>query len=476
MGLSTLLELVMHGLVLLYAALAAAVAGISYSILRAAFTSTRNIPGPFLARFTRLWYFRTVWGAEAEKTNYALHRKYAQNGQFMAPIVRLGPNLFSIIEPEKQVYGIGSKMRKSDWYEGWKHPSPDRWTLFPDRDIARHAETRKKFQHLYSLSSLKSYEQYVDDCMDIFQDRLRGLAANGGYFDMGHWMQCYAFDVIGAITYSKRIGFLDEGRDVHGIIAALDSNMPFSTLAGIYAWAYPIVYKISEYLPGSGAQSRTKLMNYVQENKSTHEAKKRAWDVEGKGVEEKGDDAPEDFLEKMLSMRDDQKKGVTDYHCYIMGLSNIIAGSDTTAVSLSSTLYHLIKTPRAMQKLREEVRSFEQEGKLTPNTVSFAVSQEMPYLQACIKEALRLHAAVGLPLWRTVNEGGAEICGQYFPAGSEVGINAWVAHYNRDVWGADVDEFRPERWLEADNDQLKRMEHYYLPVSESTVFSCDLLT
>lgn len=377
--------------------------------------------------------------------------------------------MFSIIEPDKQVYGISSKMRKSVWYEGWKHPSPDRWTLFPDQDIQRHAETRKKFQHLYSLSSLKSYEQYVDDCMNIFQERLRELAYKGGYFDMGHWFQCYAFDVVGAITYSKRIGFLDAGRDVHGIIAALDTNMPYSTLVGIYAWAHPILYKVLEYFPGSGAASRTKLMAYVQENKSARESQRQAWAREGKGVEQKDENEPEDFLEKMLDMRDDQKRGVSDYHCFIMGLSNVIAGSDTTAVSLSSTLYHLIKTPGAMQKLRDEVRSFEREGKLAPSTVSFAASQEMPYLQACIKEALRLHPAVGLPLWRTVYAGGAEISGQYFPAGVDIGINAWVTHYDRDIWGADVDEYRPERWLEADAGRLKQMEHCYLPVSATFV-------
>ncbi|KAK5073829.1 hypothetical protein LTR64_007031 [Lithohypha guttulata] len=453
----------MHALIFSYAVLAAINLRLIYTIFTAATTPTRHIPGPFLARFTRLWYFRSVYRGTAEKDNIALHRKYARNGQFYAPVVRLGPNLFSIIEPDKQVYGISSKMRKSAWYEGWKHPSQDRWTMFPDQDIQRHAETRKKFQHLYSLSSLKSYEGYVDDCMRIFQARLRELATEGRYIDMGHWFQCYAFDVIGAITYSKRFGFLDAGRDIDGIIEALDKNMPYSTLVGIYAWLHPYLYKVMEKLPGSGAASRTKLMKFAQQNKAKREAQREAWDLEGKGVEEKEEGQPEDFLEKMLDMKRDQKKGVTDYHCQIMGLSNIIAGSDTTAVSLSSVLYHLIKTPRAMQKLRDEVKSAEEQGRLAPDTVSFAVSQEMPYLQACIKEALRVHPAVGLPLWRVVNQGGAEINGEYMPAGSEVGINAWVVHNDRDIWGADVNEYRPERWLEADAERLKKMEQYYLP-------------
>ena len=134
-----------------------------------------------------------VWTGQAEKHNIALHRKYAKDGQYYAPIIRLGPNLFSVIEPDKQIFGIGSKMPKTAWYEGWKHPSPEKWTLFPDRNIQRHAETRKKFQNIYSMSSLKSYETYVDECIDIFEKRLNEMADHGNAVDMGHWFLCYAF-------------------------------------------------------------------------------------------------------------------------------------------------------------------------------------------------------------------------------------------------------------------------------------------
>jgi len=439
-----------------------------YTIILAISSPARHIPGPFLARFTRLRYFWSVWTGKAEKDHVALHRKYAKDGQYYAPIVRLGPNLFSIIEPDKQVYGVSSKMKKSDWYEGWKHPDPDRWTLFPDRDIQRHNETRKKFQNIYSLTSLVSYETYVDDCAAIFQERLAEMADSQRFVDMGHWFQCYAFDVIGAITYSRRFGFLDKGEDIGGIIAALDANMSYSTLVGIYPWLHPYLYGLLQRLPNSGAAGRQLLMKFANDNKATREAQRQAWDIEGKGVEEKEDGTPEDFLDKLLDMKRDNKKGVTDYHCFIMGLSNIIAGSDTTAVSLSGILYHLITAPRTLTKLRQEIQNRTDEGECEIQRVSFKASQNMPYLQACIKEGLRLHPAVGLPLWRTINEGGVEISGEYLPAGTEVGINAWVSHFNTDIWGADAHEFRPERWIEAESEggeKLKFLEAHYMPVS-----------
>lgn len=427
----------------------------------------RDVPGPFWARFTRFWYFQSVWSGQFHRTNIALHKRYAKPGEDHARVVRLGPHMYSIAEPAKNVYGIGSKMPKSKWYEGWKHPSPDRWTLFPDQNMKRHAETRKKFQGLYSLSSLVTYEQYVNQCSAVFMDRLDELAHRRETINMAHWFGCCAFDVIGDITYSKRFGFLDEGKDVAGTMKALDKAMVYGTLIGIYHWFHPFMYKVMEKIPGSGAAARNYIMKFAQGRVAQREVQRAVWRKEGRGVEGQ-EDAPRDFLDRIMDMRDEGTKDVTNYHIFMLGLSNIIAGSDTTAISLSSVLYHLIRCPDALDRLRQEIQAMKELGKSRKGLVEFKTSQEMEYLQACIKEALRLHPAVGLPLWRVVPEGGAEICGRFFPAGSEVGINAWVGHHDKDVWGEDADQFRPERWIEAedaDNGRKKLMDSYYLSVS-----------
>jgi hypothetical protein len=93
----------------------------------------QSIPGPFWTHFTRLWYFRRLWNGHFEEDNIDLHSKYG-------PIVRIAPDQYSISDRAalKTIYGTGTKFAKSAWYEGWKHPDPERWTLFPDRDIKRH--------------------------------------------------------------------------------------------------------------------------------------------------------------------------------------------------------------------------------------------------------------------------------------------------------------------------------------------------
>lgn len=97
--------------------------------------SLLSIPGPFLARFTRLWYFTRVWNGDFEKENLALHAKYGS-------IVRVSPGHYSINDKAdvKTVYGSGSRFTKSAWYEAFKEPSPHEWSVFTDRDNKRHSK------------------------------------------------------------------------------------------------------------------------------------------------------------------------------------------------------------------------------------------------------------------------------------------------------------------------------------------------
>lgn len=81
-----------------------------------------------------------------------------------------------------------------------------------------------------------------------------------------------------------------------------------------------------------------------------------------------------------------------------------------------------------------------------------------------MKEAMRLHAGVGYPLERLVPKGGAELCGVYLPGGTRVGINPWVVHMDKEIYGEDAAEFRPERWLKASAEKLKLMDRSFLAV------------
>jgi len=317
----------------------------------------------------------------------------------------------------KVIYGTGSKFTKSPWYGSWSNPHPDAWNLFGDRDAKRHAANRRQYQNTYSMSSLVNYESFVDDCAELFCRRLEEMSARDGWdnaVDLGHWLQCYAFDVIGMITYSKRIGFLDFGEDVGGVMQNLEDHLAYASLIGIYPWLHPIVFPVRNWLAGSRGKGRQYIINYTQECMAAHQAKPKAELPDKiKGGEQGG---TLDFLSKFMQKNSEDPIAFTTYHALAGCTSNMIAGSDTTSISLSAILYYVLRDPVVLKRLRDEVDASCPQDKTSPY-ITFSQSNDMPYLQAVIKEALRVHPATGLPLERIVPKGGATISGVFFPEG-----------------------------------------------------------
>jgi cytochrome P450 len=174
-----------------------------------------------------------------------------------------------------------------------------------------------------------------------------------------------------------------------------------------------------------------------------------------------------DLLSKFVQAKRDRPEFMTDSLVMTMAVSMAFAGSETTAISLSAVFYYLLKNPRAMENLMKELDDKAREGFFKDREhglVTWAESQELPYLDACVKEAFRLHPAPGLPLERVVPPEGIEIAGEFIQGGTIVGCSAWVIHRRAEVFGDDVESFRPERWLvdetkdkESEEKRIKEM-------------------
>ena len=121
-----------------------------------------------------------------------------------------------------------------------------------------------------------------------------------------------------------------------------------------------------------------------------------------------------------------------------------------------------------MKRLRDRVDGFEDNGLCEKSNVSFRESQAMPYLRAVMNEALRMHSATVLSLWRVGSEGSIELCGYIFPENTVVGINTWCAHFNGDIFLKDAAILRPKRRIETEKeggDKLEWKEMNYMSVS-----------
>ena len=101
--------------------------------------------------------------------------------------------------------------------------------------------------------------------------------------------------------------------------------------------------------------------------------------------------------------------------------SNIVAGADTTSILASAVMYHLLKNPSSLSKLTKEIDSAAVEGRIS-KYVTWRESRTLPYLEACVNEATRLHPPFALPFERVVPANGLEVDGYSIPPGTIVGM------------------------------------------------------
>lgn len=121
----------------------------------------------------------------------------------------------------------------------------------------------------------------------------------------------------------------------------------------------------------------------------------------------------------------------------------IIAGSDTTAVSICGIFFYLTGDPRRCQKLADEIlAAFDSADDIVHGPKLLGCT----YLRACIDEGMCLAPSGPCELPREVLPGGIRIGAEYYPPGTIVGTVPWVSSRNEEVWG-DAGVFRPERWI-----------------------------
>lgn len=92
--------------------------------------------------------------------------------------------------------------------------------MFATQDEQLHRLLKRPIASIYSMSNLISFEKYVDSTVSVFFEQLdRRFVRTDQICDFGVWLQMFAFDVIGEITFSKRLGFLERAKDIDGIMA-----------------------------------------------------------------------------------------------------------------------------------------------------------------------------------------------------------------------------------------------------------------
>ncbi|KAK2594363.1 hypothetical protein QQS21_007923 [Conoideocrella luteorostrata] len=422
----------------------------------------REIPSPFGAQFTNFWLLSVCRRGHRYKTVDEYHAK-------LGKVIRIQPNHVSIADETAipVVYGHGNGFLKSEFYDAFVSI---RRGLFNTRDRAEHTRKRKMVSHTFSTKSVVQFEPYIHENLVLFAKQLDRLieqsphrtkyGKNEAHIDSLLWFNFLAFDVIGDLAFGAPFGMLEKGADVAEIRSSPSSPPEYAPAIEILnrrgevsatLGCYPQLKPYAKWLPDAFF---SKGLEAVQNLAGIAIARVKS------RIDNPPDVARKDLLARLMEGKDDKGEPLGREELTAEALTQLIAGSDTTSNSSCAIMNYLVRNPRVLKKLQEEVDAAIPENFAVP---TYDMVRDLQYLTWVIDEALRHHCTSGIGLPRQIPPGssGVTIRDHYFPAGTVLSVPTYTMHHSKEIWGDDAEEYKPERWENATN----RQKNAFIPFS-----------
>ncbi|KAF7549664.1 hypothetical protein G7Z17_g6221 [Cylindrodendrum hubeiense] len=385
-------------------------------------SSIRHIPGPVYTLLTRLpLKYYTLTGRRLHWI-HALHEQYG-------PIVRISPREIAVADPESfaAIHRIGSGFTKSAWYD----TIPE--GIFAMREPKAHAQRRKLFARAFSATELRAnWEDTVRDKVERAVEKIQGEAMEHGEVDVMKWWTLMATDIIGHLSFGESFEMLEIGRKTE-YMDVLESALINTNIRT----ELPLLHAIVTFLPIPSIQA------FVNANEYLYSYGSRAVT----NLRNQSGNAANLFGTMLATLESEisSEKGsslvpLTDHQVQLEAGNLILAGSDTTAVTLTYLVWAVLKNPDLQRRLEEEVAGL-------PERFDDLTAEKLPLLEAVINETLRLYGAAPGGLPRSVPKGGATLSGYYIPEDFVVETQAYTIHRNANIF-PDPLKFDESRFLD----------------------------
>jgi cytochrome P450 len=412
-----------------------------------------------LAKYTPLWILWRRITQRANITTYEAHKK-------LGPIVRVGPNEISVNSLEGLRVIYGGNFDKHEWYPNvFSNYFID--NTFTMVEAEPHRERRKMFANVYSKSYLQSSKDIHDNAQALLFDRLLpifhsaslentgvemlelsaaigmdwtcaflfGLAAGSDFIRDAdyrkHWLETY--DEVKSFFVYVSEGFIIPLVLLNKIGYKFLPNSVLTTLDSMGKWNLAMCNKAQS--PTFAAQGQT-TYPIVLEQITTGISK---------------------------SPSTTSRKHPKDLVIASETLDQILAGHETTAVTLTYLLWELSRQPTIQTALRAELAT------LTPaltfpngphDLPSPKSIDALPLLQACIQETLRRYPAAAGSEPRVTPPKSTLLHGFPLPGGVRISCNQYSLHRREEVF-PEPEVWRPERWLDASAEQISEMNKWF---------------
>ena len=210
------------------------------------------------------------------------------------------------------------------------------------------------------------------------------------------------------LKLGKPFGLLHNGGDIAGLMAAIQRYSRYGAIVGVYPELHPSIFRFLSFMTPKGAHGLAYLANFmnsaIDEEASFHSKTTESHDSRAH------------LVSMLFAMHQADPTNFSQDDIRFHIVPSIGGGSDTTAITIGAVIYNLCRAPSVLYTLRQELDAMETLGKLS-RPVKLREAQECPYLQAVIKETMRVYPGNGLPMPRVNPNGGLMLAGRFFPAG-----------------------------------------------------------
>ncbi|KAI5893315.1 cytochrome P450 [Schizophyllum commune H4-8] len=406
------------------------------AIYRLYLSPLSNIPGPWYAAVTDLWLTSHIARLQQCMTVHKLFEAYG-------PIVRIGPNriAFKDMAGVKAVYSV-LKFDKGPSYLKLK-TADDADQAMTILEHGPHSARRRAWASHYTMTSLLKFQPIMGNAargLILAVDSVGGRRSVDCLILFRH----FTIEVIMSVLFGCHLDVLkdwSEGKEVAICEAIGDFPLQVTLRGAVPSWVWYLACRIPQQKWQKVIRADMTVVEFAQENlnKLRHLAD---------ATKDDGGQLP--LILRLLQYRDPVTglSTLQEKEIIAEAVGHTIAGTDTTATTLSYLCWELGRRPDIAARLTAELDDAMNDPTSVPD---MSVLQSLPYLNAFVKEGLRIYGA-GPSLLERVVPPAAEpfsIAGHTIPAGTRVATQSWSLHRDPAVFPS-PERFNPERWLAKD--------------------------
>ncbi|KAH7248144.1 isotrichodermin C-15 hydroxylase [Fusarium solani] len=373
------------------------------------FHPLRKYPGPWWPAASRVPYTVSVLRGTATREAKELHEKYGH-------IVRINPDTLSFTSSQAwpDIYGPKRSGGRGNIPRDPRHYMKPQKILF---DVESHRRL------LASKLAPSLQEVHLQKYATLFISKLHESwhVSSTGVVDLARWINLLTTDIAGALVLGESFGGL-EGSRIHPSLDTIPRNVKIFNIIGELS-RYPGVLRVIDACwPRSMEREEESFMaRYI-----------------AKRIEKKIDS--HDLMSCIIEASGEERVPSDEMEALAMGF--VIAGSETTATLLAGSVYLLLKHPLVLQNLTTILRTqFSSSSDMT-----LLALQGQEYLNAVLKECLRLYPPAPGNLFRRTAREGHVVMGQAIPSNTSLTMHLWAA--NRSPLNFHMpNQMVPERWM-----------------------------